>query len=329
MAAASNPSTSPSPSPAADRELRISRVFGAPRELVYKVFTDPHQIVQWWGPRGFTSTTFSMKVAPGGVWRYVMHGPDGRDYQNKVTYLEVVPNERLVFKHGGDDGCEPVTHTTTVTFAPEDGKTRVTMVLVFDSPEAKAHVVKEYGADKGMVETIDRLGEHLAENDPAARPFVISRTFNAPRSVVYPAWAETEQRAKWFGPKGTKCTILTDDFRPGGKHHYAMAGPDGTTNYGVVVYREIVPPQRIVYVNSFADKAGNVIRPPFQMDWPREMLTIVTFTENEGNTMITVQWTPHHSSPSEIATFDASHGGMTQGWGGSFDQLAEYLAGGR
>ena len=81
-----------------DREISATRIFDAPRDLVWRAWTDPQQIVQWWGPNGFTTTTYHMEVKPGGVWRLVMHGPDGRDYPNRITFLEVVEPERLVFR---------------------------------------------------------------------------------------------------------------------------------------------------------------------------------------------------------------------------------------
>src|SRR5258705_101160 len=96
-----------------DREMLITRLFDAPRELVFGAWTDPERIANWWGPTGFTTTTSAMDVRPGGVWRFVMHGPDGRDYQNKIVYMEVVPPERLVYRHAGDDGTEPVNFHVT------------------------------------------------------------------------------------------------------------------------------------------------------------------------------------------------------------------------
>src|SRR5258706_2724536 len=89
-----------------DRGIRGMCVFDAPRELVWKVWTEPEHIGMWWGPDGFTTTTHKMEVKAGGVWRFVMHGPDGRDYQNKITFIEVVKPERLVYKHGGTGGKE-------------------------------------------------------------------------------------------------------------------------------------------------------------------------------------------------------------------------------
>ena len=94
---------------------------------MFKVWTDPAHIGQWWGPRGFTTTTYAMDVRPGGVWRFCMHGPDGVDYQNEITYLEVVEPERIVYEHGGDEDCEPVNFQVTATFEDHGGKTKLTM----------------------------------------------------------------------------------------------------------------------------------------------------------------------------------------------------------
>ena len=103
----------------ASREIVVTRVFDAPRELVFKMWTDPKHIAQWWGPKGFTSTIHEMDVKPGGVWRFVMHGPDGVDYQNKVVYLEIVKPERIVYSHVSGPQFQ-----MTVTFADEGKKPR-------------------------------------------------------------------------------------------------------------------------------------------------------------------------------------------------------------
>jgi uncharacterized protein YndB with AHSA1/START domain len=144
-----------------DRELIITRVFHAPRELVYKVWTDPEHIPQWWGPRGFTITVQEIDVRPGGVWRYVMHGPDGIDYDNKIVYIEVESPERLVYSHGG--GEEDDSFQVTVTFAEQVDKTELTMRMLFKSAEELDKVVKQYGAIEGAKSTLDRLEEQLAK----------------------------------------------------------------------------------------------------------------------------------------------------------------------
>src|SRR5215471_8987755 len=112
--------------PASDREIVISRVFDAPRELVWKAWTDPEHVGKWWGPRGFSTTTRSIKIAPGGSWRYVMHGPDGTDYENLMTFIEVVKPEKLVYTMGGSVETEPVNFHVTTTFEEVGGKTKVT-----------------------------------------------------------------------------------------------------------------------------------------------------------------------------------------------------------
>lgn len=145
------------------RSIIGTRVFDAPRELVFAAFTDPMHLAQWWGPNGFTTTTGSFDFRPGGVWRFVMHGPDGRDYQNRVTYNEIVPPERLVYSHGGGDDVEPVRFTQTVTFEDlGNGKTRITWHGRFPTAEERARLVKDYGADKGLAQTMARLADYLA-----------------------------------------------------------------------------------------------------------------------------------------------------------------------
>ncbi len=144
------------------RSIIAVREFAAPRELVFEIWTDPKHLSQWWGPNGFTTTTLSFDMQPGGVWRFVMHGPDGRDYQNRITYEEVIPPQRIVYRHGGGEDVEPVRFTTTVTFDDLGGKTRITMRMDFPSATERDRVIKEYGADKGLTETLARLSEYVA-----------------------------------------------------------------------------------------------------------------------------------------------------------------------
>src|SRR3954464_6974153 len=151
------PASNPERNDSADREIVAVRVFDAPRELVWKLWTDPHHVAQWWGPNGFTNTIHEMDVRPGGVWRFVMHGPDGVDYQNKIVYVEVARPERLVYSHVSGPAFE-----MTVTFTEEGGKTRVTAHMLFESAELRDKVAKDFGAVEGLNQTLDRLGEQLA-----------------------------------------------------------------------------------------------------------------------------------------------------------------------
>jgi len=146
----------------ADREILVSRTFDAPRELVWEVFTDPDHIQAWWGPNGFSTITHEMALKPGGVWLFTMHGPDGRDYPNKVVYIDVVKPERLVYKHSDDEAhLESVNFHVTVTFEAQGEKTKLTMQSVFPTAEERDRVVEEYGALEGAKQTLARLGEYL------------------------------------------------------------------------------------------------------------------------------------------------------------------------
>ncbi len=311
---------------ASDRELAITRLFDAPRQLVFDAWTDPAHIARWWGPIGFTTTTHSMDVRPGGDWRFIMHGPDGRDYPSRIAYEEVVKPERIVYRHVGDDAVEPVRFHVTVTFAEENGKTRLTMRMIFPSAEALARVIKEYKADEGLTQTISRLGEFVASMAPTQQEFSVTRVFDAPRDLVFRAWTESEHLTRWFGPVGFTTLSSKNELRPGGLFHFCMRSGDGREMWGKWVYREIVRPERLVFVNSFSDAEGNTARAPFSADWPLEVLSTVTFEERDGRTTVTLRGIPVNATETERKTFENGRSSMQQGWKGTLDQLTEYLA---
>ncbi len=311
---------------AADREIVITRTFEAPRELVWDAMTNPQHVVNWWGPRGFSTTIEKMDFRVGGVWKHTMIGPDGVKYPNENTFKEIVKPERLVFsKDGHRENGPGAKMLATWTFdALAAKKTQVTLRLVFATPAERDFVVKEFGAIEGGKQTLERLGEHLAKS--IVQPFVITREFSAPRELVWKAWTEREHLIKWFGPRG--CTISTAqlDFRPGGTFLYAMRGPDGKEMWGKFTYREIVAPQKLVLVNCFSDADGGTTRHPFSATWPLEMLTTTTLAERGDKTLLTIEWVPLNATDEELKTFDAMRDSMTQGWTGTFQQLDEYLA---
>ena len=148
---------------AVDREIVFTRAFDAPRRMVWEAWTDPKQLVLWWGPRGFTTTIEEMDVRPGGVWKLVMHGPDGTDYPNKSLFTEVVPYERLRYRlSGGKRGGPAAQFEMTATFEDDGDKTRLTMRMVFASAEARDENVRVYGSIEGGKQTLERLAEHLS-----------------------------------------------------------------------------------------------------------------------------------------------------------------------
>ncbi len=158
--------------------------------------------------------------------------------------------------------------------------------------------------------------------------FTISRVFDAPRGLVFNCFTDAAHMAHWWGPKGIEIVNGKMDFRVGGTYHYGMKRPDGGIMWGRFAFREIVPPSRIVFLNSFSDEAGAVTRAPFfGGKWPLEMLTVFSFEETEANkTKFTLTWTPHDATAEEQDVFAANHASATAGWAGSFEKLDAHLA---
>ena len=141
------------------QEIIMTRVFDAPRELVFKTYTDPKLIPQWWGPKEYTTVVDKMEVKPGGLWRYVQRGADGNEYAFKGVYHESLPPERLIYTFE----FEPLPgHVLleTVKFEEQEGKTKVTVISVFQSVEDRDGMLQS-GMEDGAVETWDRLAELL------------------------------------------------------------------------------------------------------------------------------------------------------------------------
>jgi len=159
MAATARSETKSATSPTQDRELVLERTYDAPRALVWEAWTDPEHVDRWWGPTGFRNETHSMDLRAGGYWRYVMHGPDGKDWINWIRYEEVSRPERLVYDHGGE-GDEPHFHVT-VTFTEEGSRTRVTMHSVWPTAAALQEVMMRVAAVEGGKQTMARLAEYL------------------------------------------------------------------------------------------------------------------------------------------------------------------------
>ena len=140
-----------------DREVVSTRDFSAPRDLVFKAFSDPTWLVHWWGPKGFTNTFQMFDLRPGGLWRFVMHGPDGVDYANESVFVEIVKPERIVFRH-----LRPIHEfQMTITFVEQDGKTRLEWRMLFPSA-AECATVKMYAVDANE-QNFDRLEAQLVK----------------------------------------------------------------------------------------------------------------------------------------------------------------------
>lgn len=308
-------------------ELHITRLYDAPVDLVWDAWTDPAKAALWWGPRGFTITTHSKDLRPGGTWIYTMHGPDGTDYPNRTTYHEVERGARLVYDHGAS-GDRPPLFRVTVDFRRLGGKTQMDMRMSLATPEAATEIAK-FIRQAGGNATWDRLAEYLRKEGQGEDEFVISRSFAAPIERMYDLWTEPEHFARWLPPTGFTMEFLRADIRAGGSSFYKMTG-QGVTMYGRAEYRELTRPHRLVYTQQFCDANEKASRHPFAPTWPETMLTTVTLApEGADRTRVTVQWEPYGEwTAEERATFVRERGGMTQGWTGSFDKLEALLASG-
>jgi uncharacterized protein YndB with AHSA1/START domain len=167
----------------------------------------------------------------------------------------------------------------------------------------------------------------MAASDTApAQDFVLTRIFKAPRQRVWDAWTRPEMLMQWFGPKGVTTTVLQSELRPGGMLHAAMDSPGGGRLWARFVYREVVPPSRLVWVHSFSDEKAGLAPSPFGGPWPLEWLTMVTFEEAGDDTRVVLTCSPLNATPEEQAAFSGATLSMEGGWGGSFEQLDLYLA---
>jgi uncharacterized protein YndB with AHSA1/START domain len=147
-----------------DREVIFRRSVDAPRERVWMIWTDLRHLHRWWGPAGFTTTTHEFTFAPGGVWRFVMHGPDGTDYPTRIVFREIDPPSRIVYENGWDLPGAPLDFTVVVDFVPDGDRTRFSLHMTFRDAEALRTAVERYGVMRGGTQTLDRMAQYVEES---------------------------------------------------------------------------------------------------------------------------------------------------------------------
>ena len=290
--------------------------------------TKPEHVVNWWGPRGFSTTIETMDFRVGGVWKHVMRGPDGTKYPNKSVFKEIVKPERIVFSHGGgrEEGPGASFQATWSFEALAADKTRVTARMVFPSATERDFVVKEFGAIEGGKQTLMRLGEFLAGQQ--CPPFVIAREFNAPRELVWKAWTRTraddavvraerlhDSRGQDGFPRGRRVPLLHAHARGGQRDVGQMDFPRDC--------------------HTGKNPAGEFLCGQGRQPDPSAVSWRVVIADVDGDhlhrtgrakTTINLKWFPLDAATAEeIKTFDAMRGSFSQGWKGTFDQLEAYL----
>jgi uncharacterized protein YndB with AHSA1/START domain len=293
------------PSALADRAIILTRIFDAPPEKVFEVWTDPKHLTHWYGPRGFSTTVHEMDVRPGGIWRMTMRGPDGRDYLNRIVFVEVTPPTKLVYKHTPESGSEPVSHETTVTFADLGGRTEVTLQMIFPTAEQREYVVKTHHAIEGGKQTLERLADFLDTD------LILTRVFDAPPDVLFQMWTDVEHLKHWWGPKNFTNPRCEIDPRPGGSIRIDMRAPDGMVYPMDGTFQTIDAPQKLVFLSRALDARGNAMF---------EILNTVLFEEQDGKTALTLK----AKVVKQTAVAPQYLAGMNQGWNESLDRLADY-----
>jgi uncharacterized protein YndB with AHSA1/START domain len=306
-------------------ELVVTRAFDAPRAQVFKAWSGPERLVRWWGPRGFATVPGKLELGANGAWRAAMRAPAGGRRWLRCAYRELVEPERLAFTWAWEDAAgEPGRQTlVTVNFAEQAGRTRLIVHQAVLQPPAPAYPTddRDHWEDR-----LERLADLLAETpmpeeeamaaspaiaapSPAAPELVVTRVLDAPRSLVFKLWTRPEHLARWWGPRGFTLLSSETDVRPGGAWVRCMRAPEGTRHIKRGVYREIAPPERLVftYVNEAADgRLG-----------PETVVT-VTFEELDGKTRLTL----HQTGFESVGARDAHEGG----WTSCLERFAEYIA---
>jgi uncharacterized protein YndB with AHSA1/START domain len=333
-------------SPGADameREVVITRVFDAPRELVFKAWTEPERLMRWFGPHGFTVPRCEVDLRLGGAWHIVMRGPNGDEHPCGGAYREIAEPERLVFTNRAMDaeGNLLLDGLTTVLLEEHAGKTKLTLRTSAKGLVPYAAQMLS-GMEIGWTQSLERLEQLVATSDreivttagrvshegikeknviakqsaltvtlPSDCEILMTRVFNAPRELVFAALSKLEHVKRWWGPRNTALSVCEMDFRPGGAWRYVMQLPNGASAVFKGVYREIEPPERMVATECFDDPS---VGSP-------EWITTVTLEEHNGQTTLTSR-VLHKSVESRNGHLQS---GMEPGASETFDRLAELL----
>lgn len=292
-------------------EILMTRVFDAPRELVFEAMTKPEHVRRWWGPRNTTFTICEIDFRVGGTWRYVLATPDGKEVAFRGVYHEITPPERMVCtecyvepRYGNPEW------RTTLTLEDLGGKTRLTSrVLHSSTTNRDGHL--NSGVKGGAAETFERLEELLAAH-PMEREIEIERTFDAPRELVYEAWTNPGHLTQWWGPMIFTNHSCELDVRQGGAWQITMRSSEGVDHQCRGVYSEVVKPERLVFSNDAFDQTGRPLLKGF---------TTVIFDDENGKTKLTLR-------SRVVGLVDYAPQmlkGMHTGWSQSLDRLASFV----
>jgi uncharacterized protein YndB with AHSA1/START domain len=308
--------------------ITITRIFDAPRALVWKTWTDPELLKRWWGPKIFTAPVINVDLRVGGRYLYAMRSPDGKDFWSTGTYREIVPRERIVVtdsfadekgnvvpaSYYGMTWDWPLEVKATSTFEEQKGKTKFTLQYELTPPQEMLGPMTA-----GWDESFDKLETVLEEEkirrektllvaEPGTLEASVIRTFDAPRDMLFKAYTDPELMVRWWAPRRFTIIIEKLEARPGGSWRILNRDADGNEYWFHGVYHE-VSPARIVYTFEFEGMPGHAL------------LGIVTFEESGGRTKVTEK-----SLFESVADRDGMiASGMEEGGYETMDRLAELV----
>lgn len=279
-------------------DLVITRMIDAPRELVWKAWTEPEQIKRWWGPKDFTTPVWKADLRLGGEIFNCMRSPDGKNYCSKGVFLGINPPERMVLtdsfadekgnvvpaSYYGMSKDFPLVMKITLLLEEQDGKTKLTLRHADIPPGEDSE-----GAKQGWNESFDKLDRHLEIEKastfgksvptfefPSDREIVITRIFDAPRERIFQASTDPDLIPQWWGPESYTTRVEKMDVRPGGEWRFVQRDNEGNEYVFKGVYREVVPPEREAHTFEFESMPGHVI------------IETSTFEEFDGKTRLTI-----------------------------------------
>jgi uncharacterized protein YndB with AHSA1/START domain len=291
-----------------DCEIAMTRDFDAPRALVWDMFTKPEHIRQWWGCKHLEVTECESDFRVGGQYRFVGRTPDGNVCPFKGEHREIVYPEKIVYTEIYDvDMAREHPGVVTTTFTERDGKTTMHLVVRYDSKQTR-DIVLQSGMEHGAAAGYDKIDELLGDQTQ----LTITREFAAPRTLVWSAWTDPSQFAKWFGPRGFTMPRIELDVSPGGAIRCDMRSPDGTMFMNLGTFTEVVAPERLACKLRYEEQGQIVF----------ENLNTITFVERNGKTLLTL----------EVRVLRANAGaskylaGMRQGWNETLDKLVELVS---
>jgi uncharacterized protein YndB with AHSA1/START domain len=288
-------------------EVVIVREFAAPRQTVFEAWTDPKQLMQWWGPKGFTNPVCEWPATPGGAIHVVMRAPNGEDYPMGGAFREVLPPERLVFTSGPLNEKKEMLFELlhTITFVERKGKTTVTVHarVLWTTPQASQYLG---GYEAGMTQSLERLADLVSPKtaSTADREIISTRVFDAPRELIWEAWTNPDHLIHWWGPKGFRNTFHEFNCHPGGVWRYVMHSPDGRDFKNEMVFVELTRPQRIIL--------DHTVPPHFRLT--------ATFEAQGKKTKLTF-----HQVFATVAEYEAVKKLAIPGNEQNFDRLAAHL----